>query len=124
MKNKTTKKENYFLGVFGQELIKNLFPLTTPGKRSFDLRVLTEEKPKVGTRIEVKTRKPRRGGTFQINFTRHERTHSDTTAILLLADDFEILRLYWIPTAFLPRDKGFLYFGKKVNPKYESFRLI
>lgn len=124
MKKHTTKRENYMLGVLGQKIIENMFPLTTPGKRSFDLRILTPENQKTGHRVEVKARRPRRGGTFSINFTRHERTHSDTTAVLLLADDFEILRFYWIPTWRLPRDKGFLYFGKKANPKYEQFRLV
>lgn len=118
-----TRRQNYFIGVLGEKIIANMFKVTTRGCRSFDLRVLTEKRPAVGHRLECKTRKIRKDGTFQVNFTRFERTHSDTVVILVLDDNLETERLYWVPTFLMPRDKGYLYFPKGGNPKYEAYRL-
>ncbi|HSV95137.1 MAG TPA: hypothetical protein VLH94_04180 [Spirochaetia bacterium] len=124
MKNTYTRRANYFLGTLGEIIISQMFPLTKKvNKRSFDLRVPIEKNEKVGHRLECKTRRLRSNNTFQVNFTRHERTHSDTVVILVLDGNFGTERLYFIPTYAMPREKGYLYFGKKPT-KYENYRLI
>lgn len=126
IKKYTDHHQNYWLGVLGELMVREMFPLTTKGGRHADVRILTPKKPKTGVRIEVKTARRtwvKNSSGFKINFTRFQRGLSDFFVILCLDDDFSTSRMYFVPRFAMPRGRMFLWLGKS-NIKYEQYRLV